>query len=128
MKIDHVAIWTNNLEQLKEFYAKYFNAKSSAKYVNLKRKFESCFLQFNSGARIEIMYLPALLNSEKSGSLFVGYAHVAISVGTKESVDEITFRMQSDGYTLISGPRYTGDGYYESVFLDPDRNQLEITI
>lgn len=128
MKIDHIAIWTNNLERLKLFYAKYFSAKSGAKYINLKRSFESYFLQFESGSRIEIMCLPSLLTSEKSDSLFVGYAHIAISVGDKEKVDDITFRMQSDGYVLVSGPRHTGDGYYESVLLDPDGNQLEITI
>jgi lactoylglutathione lyase len=128
MKIDHIAIWTNNLERLKEFYARYFNARCGDKYINSKRSFESYFLQFDSGARIELMRLPTLLNSEDSGSPFVGYAHVAISVGEKESVDEITFRLKSDGYTLLNGPRYTGDGYYESVVLDPDGNQLEITI
>jgi lactoylglutathione lyase len=128
MKIEHIAIWTNDLEPLKEFYAKYFNVKSGPKYVNLKRGFESYFLQFDSGARIEIMHLPSLLDLEKSDSSIVGYAHLAISVGSKENVDDITSRMQSDGYVLVSGPRYTGDGYYESVFLDPDGNQLEITI
>jgi lactoylglutathione lyase len=128
MKIDHVAIWTNDLERLKDFYIAYFNVKSSAKYVNLKRGFESYFLEFDSGSRIELMYLPILINSENSSSLFVGYAHIAIGVGAKESVDTITFRMQSDGYVLLNGPRYTGDGYYESVLLDPDGNQLEITI
>ena len=128
MKIEHIAIWTKDLERLKEFYAKYFNINSGPKYVNSKRGFESYFLQFDSGARIEIMCLPSLVGLEKSDLLFVGYAHIAISVGSKENVDDITSRMQSDGYVLVSGPRYTGDGYYESVLLDPDGNQLEITI
>jgi lactoylglutathione lyase len=128
MKIDHVAIWTNNLERLKEFYTKYFNVKSGSKYVNSNRGFESYFLQFDTGARIELMYLPSLLGSKKSDSSIVGYAHIAISVGSKENVDDITSRLQSDGYTLVNGPRYTGDGYYEGVVLDPDGNQLEITI
>lgn len=128
MKIDHVAIWTSDLELLREFYTKYFNVKSNAKYINLNRHFESYFLQFDSGARIELMYSPSLSDLERSNLLFVGYAHIAISVGAKENVDDIAFRMQSDGYTLVSGPRRTGDGYYEAVLLDPDGNQLEITI
>ncbi len=128
MKIEHIAIWTKDLERLKDFYTRYFNVKSGPKYVNPKRGFESYFLQFDSGARIELMHLPSLLGWEKSDSLFVGYAHLAISVESKENVDDITSRIQSDGYVLVNGPRYTGDGYYESVFLDPDGNQLEITI
>jgi lactoylglutathione lyase len=128
MKIEHVAIWTNDLGRLKAFYTKYFNVKSGAKYVNPKRGFESYFLQFDSGARLELMYLPSLLSLEKSGASVVGYAHIAISVGSKESVDDITSQAQFDGIVLVSGPRYTGDGYYESVLLDPDGNQLEITV
>jgi lactoylglutathione lyase len=128
MKIDHIAIWTSDLERLKEFYIKYFNVKSGPKYVNSKRSFESYFLQFDSGARIEIMHLPSLPGLEKPDSLFVGYAHIAVSVDSKENVDDITSRMRSDGYVLVSGPRFTGDGYYESVFRDPDGNHLEITI
>ena len=128
MKIEHIAIWTNDLERLKDFYTKYFKVKSGSKYVNPKRGFESYFLQFDSGARIELMRLPSLLGLEKSDSPIVGYTHIAISVGSKENVDEITSRAQSDGIILVSGPRYTGDGYYESVLLDPDENQLEITI
>jgi lactoylglutathione lyase len=128
MKIDHVAVWTNDLERLKEFYTKYFDVKSDSKYISSKRGFESYFLQFDSGARIELMYLPSLLDLEKSNLSVVGYAHIAISVGSKEKVDDITFQVQSDGHVLVSGPRYTGDGYYESVLSDPDGNQLEITI
>ena len=128
MKIEHIAIWTKDLERLKEFYAKYFNVKSGSKYVNPKRGFESYFLQFDSGARIELMYLPSLLGSEEFASPIIGYAHIAISVDSKENVDDITSQMQSDGCVLVNGPRYTGDGYYESVMLDPDGNQLEITI
>jgi lactoylglutathione lyase len=128
MKIDHVAVWTNDLERLKEFYTKYFYVKSGSKYISSKRGFESYFLQFDSGARIELMYLPSLLDLEKPDSSIVGYAHIAISVGSKEKVDDITSQMHSDGHVLVGGPRYTGDGYYESVLLDPDGNQLEITI
>ncbi len=128
MKIDHIAIWTKDLEGMREFYTRYFNAGCNEKYVNPKRSFESYFLSFDSGSRIELMYLPSLSEQGEPGQPIVGYAHIAVSVGARETVDEITLRMQSDGYTLVSGPRYTGDGYYESVFLDPDGNQLEITI
>lgn len=128
MKIDHVAIWTNNLERLKQFYIRYFNVECSSKYINEKRGFESYFLRFDSGARVELMYLPSLLRLEDSEIAFIGYAHIAIGVDLKENVDNLTYRLQADGYTLLSRPSYTGDGYYESVFLDPDGNQLEITI
>lgn len=128
MKIDHVAVWTSNLERLKQFYIRYFAVECSSKYVNEKRGFESYFLRFDSGARVELMYLPSLLRLEDSDVSFIGYAHLAIGVDLKENVDNLTSRLKADGYVLLSGPRYTGDGYYESVFLDPDGNHLEITI
>jgi lactoylglutathione lyase len=128
MKIEHVAIWTRDLERLKEFYVKYFDVEVNSKYVNPKRGFESYFLRFDPGARIELMSLPSLSDAEKSDLPIIGYAHIAISLGSKEAVDGLTSKLQSDGHVLVSGPRLTGDGYYESVFLDPDGNQLEITV
>jgi lactoylglutathione lyase len=129
MKVDHVAIWTNNLEQLKAFYTKYFLAESGEKYVNARRGFESYFIYFGSGARIELMCLPTLRHRdiENPASLYTGYAHIAINVESKEAVDNTALRLSSDGYVMLSTPRYTGDGYYECVFLDPDGNNIEIT-
>jgi len=129
VQIEHIAIWTKNLETLKEFYAQYFGARAGSKYVNPKRGFESYFLQFESGARVEIMSLTSLnLARGDHENPYAGYAHVAFRVGSKEMVDELTARLQEAGFKVLSGPRTTGDGYYESVILDPDGNQIEITI
>lgn len=118
MRIDHVAIWTDELERLKRFYVQYFNVKCGSKYVNEKRGFESYFLRFDSGAKVELMYLPSLMRSKESDASFVGYAHIAISVGSKMNVDDLTSRLRADGYVVLSEPRYTGDGFYESVVSD----------
>lgn len=129
MQIEHIAIWTKDLETLKEFYIQYFDARVGNKYVNSKRGFESYFLQFESGARMEIMSLSNLNQTENDNeNPSTGYAHIAFRVGSKAKVDWLTARLQEDGFNLLSGPRTTGDGYYESVILDPDGNQIEITI
>ncbi len=129
MRIEHVAIWTNNLENLKAFYVKFFNGIAGEKYVNTSKKFESYFLTFNAGPRLELMTssdIETTYQSEKGK--FVGYAHLAFSVGAKEKVDNLTEVITSSGIEVVDGPRYTGDGYYESVILDPDGNRIEITI
>lgn len=129
MHIEHVAIWTNSLEELKSFYEAYFNAKASEKYINYDKKFESYFLTFASGARLELMRMPFIrdsLNSEDTQ--FTGFIHIAFSTGSKEQVDALTARLRTDGYRIVDGPRYTGDGYYESSVLDPDGNRIEVTI
>ena len=129
MKIEHIAIWTKNLERLKHFYETYFQAAAGLKYKNPEKGFESYFLTFQSGARLELMYSSSLLDTENDQqSLQSGYAHLAISVGSKEDVDLLTQELVKDGYQRLDGPRYTGDGYYESVFLDPEGNRIEITI
>lgn len=128
MHIEHVAIWTKNLEQLKEFYAHYFQAEVGKKYVNPDKGFESTFLSFSGGARIELMFMPSIPDSlNDPESQFTGLIHLAISVGSKEGVDSLTARLRGDGYPILDGPRQTGDGYYESVVLDPDGNRIEIT-
>jgi len=129
MRIEHMAIWTKNLERLKTFYETYFQASAGPKYVNPARQFESYFLSFASGARLELMYQPTIPTSrDDPEQQFTGYIHLTISVGSKERVDELTARLEQDGYRLLDGPRHTGDGYYESVILDPDGNRVEITI
>lgn len=130
MKIEHIAIWTRNLEKMRLFYETLFEAKAGTKYVNPKRKFESYFLVFRDGARLELMTVFDLADPDISTSLnhCAGYAHMAISVGSQSAVDDLTYDIKKMGYQVISEPRFTGDGYYESVILDPDGNHVEITI
>jgi lactoylglutathione lyase len=129
MKIEHIAIWTHNLERLKAFYQTYFGARTGAKYVNPARGFESYFLTFPTGGRLELMYLPSLADRPSAPSKpYVGYAHLAISIGSEQKVNALCAQLQSDGHYVLDGPRRTGDGYYEAVVLDPDGNLLEITL
>ena len=129
MRIEHVAIWTKNLEQLKAFYEAYFEARVGDKYVNPVKQFESYFLTFDSGARLELMQMPAIPDSLDNPAIqFTGYIHLALSVGSETQVDTLTARLEQDGYRRLEGPRRTGDGYYESVILDPDGNRVEITV
>lgn len=125
MHIDHIAIWTNNLERLKDFYSKFFGCKTSDRYDNTKKQFSSYFLSFDDGARIEIMQRIDV--TETLDKEMIGLAHFAIGVGTTEQVDLLTKKMEAAGATVYSYPRLTGDGYYESVILDPDNNKIEIT-
>lgn len=128
MRIEHLAIWTKDLERLKAFYINYFGATAGEKYENKNKQFESYFLTFESGARLELMYRPDIPESLNDPvRQFFGLIHVAFSVGSKEQVDALTARLKQDGYPVLDGPRQTGDGYYESCVLDPDGNRLEIT-
>lgn len=127
MKIDHIAIWTTDLEKMRCFYQTYFNLKSSDKYENTKKGFSSYFLSFDSGARIELMKRADIVEECQERGMVYGFAHLAISVGNKKAVDEFTERIKNDGYKVIGEPRTTGDGYYESVILDPEGNYIEIT-
>jgi lactoylglutathione lyase len=128
MKIEHMAIWTVDIERLRAFYVRYFGATSNARYVNSAKQFESYFLSFPEGARLEIMHSPQVQLQSDGDLQWRGYAHLAFSTGSREQVDALTDRLQEDGYHLLSGPRVTGDGYYESLFLDPDGNWIEITV
>jgi lactoylglutathione lyase len=129
MHIEHVAIWTHDLERLKAFYEKYFQATAGAKYVNPAHQFESYFLTFSSGARLEIMQMPGVPPSKNDpAAQFTGYTHLALSLSSMAHVDALTARLRAAGYRVLDGPRTTGDGYYESVVLDPDGNRLELTV
>ena len=122
--IEHIAIWTNDIERLKDFYIKYFGCSASEKYENPKKQFSSYFLSFERGARLEIMKRDDIV-SEPTGEK-IGLAHFSITVGSEYAVDQMTMKMANDGVPVESMPRRTGDGYYESVILDPDKNRVEI--
>ncbi len=123
MKIEHVAIRYRDLEKARDFFEKYFDAKSGKLYCNKTTGFRSYFLSFLGEARLEIMSLPFHDSKEKSGGF-----HVAFSLGSKEKVDSLTEILRKDGFEILSGPRTTGDGYYETAFLDFEGNHLEITV
>ena len=125
MYLDHIAIWTDDLEKLKEFYSGYFNCTVSARYDNPQKQFSSYFLTFPSGAGIEIMKRSDITESDRRETL--GLAHIAICVGSEEDVDAITHKLRDAGVKIRSNPRRTGDGFYESVVLDPDDNLIELT-
>ena len=127
MQIEHIAMYVNNLETTKDFFIKYFDAKSNNGYHNKTTNFKSYFLTFEGGARLEIMNKPSMIDVEKDTAR-TGYIHIAFSVGSKEKVDTLTDRLKADGYDVISGPRTTGDGYYESCIIGIEGNQVEITI
>jgi lactoylglutathione lyase len=129
MKIEHIAIWTRDLERLKAFYTAYFDARAGDKYVNRKKQFESYFLEFSAGARLELMSMPTIPDSANDRERqFTGLIHLAFATGSEEHVDRLTRRLERDGYRVLDGPRRTGDGYYESVVFDPDGNRIEITV
>ena len=127
MKIEHLALWTEDLERLADFYATYFGAHAGAKYENPAKGFESRFLSFEGGARIELMRSTTVQPVKLApGAQRMGLTHFAVSVGSRERVDELTQRLRLDHFEVVDGPRRTGDGYYESVVLDPDGNRVEI--
>ncbi|HYG37634.1 MAG TPA: VOC family protein [Cytophagales bacterium] len=127
MNINHVALWVSDLEKMRQFYIKFFQGTSNEKYTNPIKKFQSYFISFPSGARLELMHSPQV-NKSSGESNKLGYAHLAFSVGSKEKVDEFTKMLEGNGFEVIGGPRVTGDGYYESTILDPENNIIEITI
>ncbi len=126
MKIEHISLWTIDLERLKNFYARYFGGKPGEKYVNAKKNFTSYFLIFDSGARLEIMHRPDITDHPNDPHL--GFIHLAFATGSVEMVDQLTETLRYDDYKIVREPRVTGDGYYESVVLDPDGNYIEITV
>ena len=127
MKIDHLAIWVKDLENMKDFYIRFFNMNCNERYVNEKKHLSSYFLSFDGGARIEIMHRPDISEQAAKVGTFFGLTHFAISVGSRERVDELTEIIRAGGNAVVGEPRTTGDGYYESVVMDPEGNLVEIT-
>jgi lactoylglutathione lyase len=124
MKIEHIALWVNDLDLVKTFYEQYFRAEAGDRYHNPETRFSSYFLTFDEGSRLELTNKKHL--SPRIADA-LGYRHIALAVGDKEAVDAKTAQLVADGYPLLSGPRTTGDGYYESVVQDPEGNLVEIT-
>ena len=128
-RIEHIAVWTNDIDRLASFYAEYFGATVGAKYANPSKGFESRFLTFQDGARLELMKTSTLRPvAHEPGVQRMGITHLALSLGSESRVDELTATLGAAGFTVADGPRRTGDGYYESVILDPDGNRLELTV
>lgn len=126
MRIEHIAMYVNDLEKAKDFFVRYFNAVPNEGYHNPRTDFRSYFLRFSDGARLEIMNKPRMQDDEKSLNR-TGFIHIAFSLGSREAVDRLTAELRKDGYTVVSGPRTTGDGYYESCIIGIEGNQIEIT-
>jgi len=129
MKIEHIAIWCQDLEAMRQFYEAYLGARPNQKYVNEAKGFSSYFLSFDSGARIELMHRPSIPErGNEPSQQFTGLIHLAFSVGSEARVEALTSALERAGYEVLDGPRRTGDGYYESLVLDPENNRIEITV
>jgi lactoylglutathione lyase len=128
IRIEHVAVWTDDIERLVGFYVEYFGATAGARYENVAKGFASVFLSFAEGARLEVMRTTTLdpVRAD-AGAQRMGLTHIAIALGSDAAVDALTAQVRADGYPILDGPRRTGDGYYESVILDPDGNRVELT-
>ncbi len=127
MKIDHIAVWTYNLEGLRNFYMHYFDASSGEIYYNHSKEFRSYFLSFDGDCTLEIMEMPNIPKSKNDAvKQFSGIVHFAIKAGSRNEVDQLTQVLRKDGFKVVGEPRTTGDGNYESVVLDPDGNRVEI--
>jgi lactoylglutathione lyase len=129
MRIEHIALWTEDIARCAQFYVSYFGATAGNPYINPKKGFESVFLNFEDGARIEVMRTTSINPvMHAAGAQRMGLTHIAFSVGSEQLVESLTLRLKNDGYPVLDGPRRTGDGYYESLVLDPDGNRVEITV
>lgn len=127
MVIEHVAMYVNDLEASRDFFVKFLGGSSNDGYHNKNTGFRSYFISFDDGTRLELMNKPGMEDMKKPLNR-TGYAHIAFSVGSKEKVDEITAVLKNDGFEVVSGPRTTGDGYYESCVVVFEGNQIELTV
>ena len=127
MKISHLAIWTLNLEGMRNFYIHYFDASSGEAYFNHSRDFKSYMITFGGDCALELMQMPGIPKSKNDPrKQFLGLTHFAIQLGSKQKVDALTEQLRKDGFQVVGEPRTTGDGFYESVILDPEGNRVEI--
>jgi lactoylglutathione lyase len=127
-RIEHIALWVDDIECICSFYRETFGAQVGTSYTNAAKGFESRFLSFDSGARIEVMSTTKLSPARHcAGAERMGLTHLAISLGSEDAVREVTQRLKAKGIAVVDGPRRTGDGYYESVILDPEGNRIELT-
>ena len=127
MKIEHVALYVKDLEAARDFFVRFLGGKSNNGYHNPRTDFRSYFISFDDVSRLELMTKPELVDQEKP-LIRTGYAHIAFSVGSKEQVDKLTEELRTAGYEVVSGPRTTGDGYYESCIVVVEGNQIELTV
>jgi lactoylglutathione lyase len=129
MNIDHVAIWTTQLETLKDYYIKHFNGRSNRKYTNNERHFESYFISFDSGTRLELMQMPGIPQNlnDSVEKQYLGIIHLSFGMGNMDLVNEKYIELKRDGFRILKGPRKTGDGYWEFETLDPDNNRIEVS-
>jgi len=129
MTLEHVAIWTDKLEELRDYYVKYYEGIANSKYTNEKKQFHSYFLTFKSGARLELMTMPHIPDNmnDRVIAQHKGIIHLAFGADTMQEVDKKARQLQAEGFKILSGPRKTGDGYYEFETLDPDNNRIEVT-
>lgn len=127
MRIEHIALYTKDLERMRQFYMTYFQAASNSQYQNEKTGLKTYFLTFKDHTRLELVTRPEVLGKAPAPDYTPGYTHLAFSVGSRENVEQLTAALEKDGFTVTSRPRTTGDGYYESVILDPDGNYIELT-
>jgi lactoylglutathione lyase len=127
MRIEHMAMYVNDLEAARDFFVEFLGGVSNSGYHNKTTGFRSFFISFDDGARLELMNKPAVTDADKSAE-HTGYAHIAFSTGSREKVDELTQRLRTAGYSVRSGPRTTGDGYYESCIAAVEGNIIEITV
>ena len=129
MRIEHGAIWTSDLERLRAFYERYFDGRAGERYDNPATSYSSYFLDFDEGARLELMTMPSVpATRDDPATEATGLAHLAFALGSEAAVDELTHLLAADGHPVLDGPRRTGDGYYESTVLDPDGNRIELTV
>jgi len=126
MQLAHIALYVQDLEGMKDFYVQYFDASANAKYHNPKTGLQTYFLSFSGGARLELMNHPGLIPHQQQDAPAAGYNHIAFALGSPERVDALAQELSQAGCPILSGPRFTGDGYYEVSLLDPEGNLLEL--
>jgi len=125
MNIAHIAIWTKDIESMKDFYTRYFKGVSNEKYTNPIKGFESYFISFESGAQLELMRKESVDTSLETEER-LGITHIAFKLGSKDAVLSLTEKLRSDGFSIVGEPRTSGDGYFESVVLDVEENRIEL--